>query len=141
MPKLEGKAKENYLNWLGNITKMERKQVKNVIRGKPAAPNAGEVEETPGSIKAGPIYSRIPIWRYESYKRQFRPMNSRFIELITMDHEEAENLSYEDRVNYKMGVYQLLNNINFISARFQLEDVRGQIPTSMIKNRLLKFYH
>ena len=68
-------------------------------------------------------------------------MNSRFIDLITMNAEDAEKLSYQDRVNYKMGVFQLLNNINFVSARYQLSDVGGQLATSKIKNQLAKFYH
>ena len=140
LPKLVGKTKENYLLWLNNIIKMERKNLRHVIQGQPMGAS-DVIEDIPGNIKAGPIYNSIANWRYEAYKRQYRPMNSRFIDLITMSAEDVQNLDYNDRVNYKIGVYQLLNNINFVSARYQLSDIRGKLPTSRIKNLLAKFYH
>ena len=140
LPKLEGKTKENYLLWLQNIIKMERKNLRHVIEGQPMGAS-DVIEDIPGNIKAGPIYNSIANWRYEAYKRQYRPMNSRFIDLITMSADDVEKLDYNDRVNYKIGVYQLLNNINFVSARYQLSDIRGKLPTSRIKNLLAKFYH
>lgn len=111
-----------------------------MITGKTFDPNVEVIGRTTEHIKMGPIYNLIPKWRYESYKRQYRPLNTRFIELITQNREVAEQFTYKERVNYKMGVYQLMNNINYISARYQLADIRGQTPTSMIKNKLLKFY-
>ena len=120
--------------------KAERKNLKYVIEGQPMGAS-DVIEDIPGNIKAGPIYNSIANWRYEAYKRQYRPMNSRFIDLITMSADDVQNLDYHDRVNYKIGVYQLLNNINFVSARYQLSDIRGKLPTSRIKNLLAKFYH
>ena len=140
LPKLEGKIKENYHLWLNDIMKAERKNLKYVIEGQPMGAS-DVIEDIPGNIKAGPIYNSIANWRYEAYKRQYRPMNSRFIDLITMSADDVQNLDYHDRVNYKIGVYQLLNNINFVSARYQLSDIRGKLPTSRIKNLLAKFYH
>ena len=140
LPKLEGETKANYHLWLNDIMKAERKNLKYVIEGQPMGAS-DVIEDIPGNIKAGPIYNSIANWRYEAYKRQYRPMNSRFIDLITMSADDVQNLDYHDRVNYKIGVYQLLNNINFVSARYQLSDIRGKIPTSRIKNLLAKFYH
>ena len=140
LPKLEGETKANYHLWLNDIMKAERKNLKYVIEGQPMGAS-DVIEDIPGNIKAGPIYNSIANWRYEAYKRQYRPMNSRFIDLITMSADDVQNLDYHDRVNYKLGVYQLLNNINFVSARYQLSDIRGKIPTSRIKNLLAKFYH
>ena len=140
LPKLEGETKTNYHLWLNDIMKAERKNLKYVIEGQPMGAS-DVIEDIPGNIKAGPIYNSIANWRYEAYKRQYRPMNSRFIDLITMSADDVQNLDYHDRVNYKLGVYQLLNNINFVSARYQLSDIRGKIPTSRIKNLLAKFYH
>ena len=140
MPKLVGKTRENYFLWLNTLKKMERKNTRLVIKGQPVG-DADVIEDIPGHIKAGPIYNSIENWKYEAYKRQYRPMNSRFIDLITMSAEEVENLGYNDRVNYKIGVRQLVNNINFVSARYQLSDIRGKLPTSRIKNLLAKFYH
>ena len=140
LPKLEGETKTNYHLWLNDIMKAERKNLKYVIEGQPMGAS-DVIEDIPGNIKAGPIYNSIANWRYEAYKRQYRPMNSRFIDLITMSADDVQNLDYHDRVNYKIGVYQLLNNINFVSARYQLSDIRGKIPTSRIKNLLAKFYH
>ena len=140
LPKLEGETKTNYHLWLNDIMKAERKNLKYVIEGQPMGAS-DVIEDIPGNIKAGPIYNSIANWRYEAYKRQYRPMSSRFIDLITMSADDVENLDYHDRVNYKLGVYQLLNNINFVSARYQLSDIRGKIPTSRIKNLLAKFYH
>ncbi len=140
LPKLVGKNKENYHLWLNGITAEERKHIRHVIRGQPTD-TSDVIEDIPGNIKAGPTYNSIPNWKYEAYKRQYRPMNSRFIDLITKSVEEAESLDYSDRINLKMGLYQLLNNLNFVSARYQLSGVRGKLPTSRIKNLLTKFYH
>ena len=141
LPKHQGKKQEDYEKWLDDVRLEERKELKNVIVGEAYDPKTKVFDFTTEEIQEGPMYRSIPRWKYDDFKKQYRPMNRNFINLITMDENEVEQLNYRQRTQFKMGIHQLLTNLNFISSRFKPFQIRGPNPTSLLKTRLMKHFH
>ena len=140
-PKRQGKQQEDYKRWLDELRKEERKELKNVIVGEPYDPKNMVFNFGSGEIKKGPMFRSVPKWKYDDFKNQYRQMNKRFIDLITLDADKAGNLSYKQRTEYKMGICQLISNLNYISCTHKPICIRGPCPMALVKTRIMKHFH
>ena len=126
---------------MDELRKEERKKLKNVIIGEPYDPKSRVFDFHSGEIQKGPMFRSIPKWKFDDFKNQYRPMNKKFVDLITMNADKAGNLSYKERTEYKMGVCQLILNLNYISCTHKPICIRGPCPVSLVKTRIMKHFH
>ena len=66
-------------------------------------------------------------------------MSDRFCDLITKSEKEASEFTEQERFEIKMGVWQMLDNLNFISCQFAYKEIRGENPTGKLKKEILSY--
>ena len=72
---------------------------------------------------------------------RYRPINKIGQDLIKASLDQAQTFTEQDRAMYKMLIVQMVDNLNYISARYAHKRIRLQNPTKFIKKKLLHYYH
>ena len=63
------------------------------------------------------------------------------IMISRMTTDEADAMTPEQHYEYKMSVWQMVDNLNHISSRFAYKRINQENPTQKIKQMLMNFYH
>ena len=72
---------------------------------------------------------------------RYRPINEIGQGLIAASLNQSQTFTESDRAMYKMLVIQMVDNLNYISAKYAHKRIKLQNPTKMIKKKLLHYYH
>ena len=72
---------------------------------------------------------------------RYRSINKVGQNLVSATLNEARVFTEHDRAMYKMVIIQMLDNLNFISARYAHKRIKLQNPTKELKQKILNYYH
>ena len=72
---------------------------------------------------------------------RYRSINKVGQNLVSATLNEARVFTEHDRAMYKMVIIQMLDNLNFISARYAHKRIKLQNPTKELKQKVLNYYH
>ena len=61
--------------------------------------------------------------------------------MIAASLNQAQTFTDSDRAMYKMLVIQMVDNLNYISAKYAHKRIKTPNPTKLIKKKLLHCYH
>ena len=72
---------------------------------------------------------------------RYRSINAIGQRLAAASIDQTRHFTESDRAMYKMVVLQMVDNLNFISAKYAHKRIKLQNPTKEIKRKLLNYYH
>ena len=72
---------------------------------------------------------------------RFRSINRAGQRLVATTIEQTRHFTENDRTMYKMVILQMIDNLNYISAKYAHKRIRLQNPTKEIKQKILNYYH
>ena len=70
-----------------------------------------------------------------------RPINRTGELMASSTKQDMANFSANDRILYKMVVLQMVENLNYISAKYAHKRINCKNPTKEIKEKILNYYH
>ena len=70
-----------------------------------------------------------------------RSINRTGQRLAASTTEQMRQFSENDRTMYKMVILQMIDNLNYISAKYAHKRIKLQNPTKEINKKILNYYH
>ena len=86
-------------------------------------------------------YTEIRVHTVHQRSLRYRSINDVGHRLAAASVKQARNFTESDRAMYKMVIVQMVDNLNFISAKYAHKRIKLQNPTKEIKRKLLNYYH
>ena len=72
---------------------------------------------------------------------RFRSINKVGQSLANANLDQARMFTENDRMMYKMVILQMIDNLNYISAKYAHKRIKLQNPTKEVKQKILNYYH
>ena len=72
---------------------------------------------------------------------RYRSINAIGQRLAAASIDQTRHFTENDRAMYKMVILQMVDNLNYISAKYAHKRIKLRNPTKEVKNKILNYYH